>query len=145
MVCKDFNCGWLLFILLSNQTLSETFLNLICCVSIRNKSHLLLHGETECWQFWQVWIIIYVGLFIIPQWMTFLVGPGLLKQKVINIWQFLTAVVFPSPFLIYWAIKVCYKRKTHPTEERTKMYQQNLTEEILDKTCGAFDTSRLPQ
>ena len=138
--------GTLLLILFANQMISSTLLRLIECVSIGEKRHLSIYAETECWQLWQIAIIIYVVFFTIAQCFVFLFGPGLLNHKMIRTWQFMAALIIPTPFLSYWVyliIKYKYNRIS-PCKSDTAQDQSQLATCILDEVHGSFNTEKTP-
>ena len=65
----------ILLILYGNQKVTSSLFSLIYCVHIDEESYLFIHGETKCYQYWQLIVIIYISLTTVPQCIMFLLGP----------------------------------------------------------------------
>jgi len=59
-------------------------------------------GVSPYTQVWQYAVIAYVVTCIGPFCPVLLIGPGLLRDRLISLRQFFVATIIPLPFLFYW-------------------------------------------
>ena len=140
--------GTLLLVMYANQKITSTLFSLSYCIPLGEKKHLLLYGETECWQIWQIIILVYIILVIFPQCLVFLFGPGLLNSKYISTQHFLLAIFCPCPFLLHW-ITILMKNRTSKIKDHCKSAKANHTqppfaERVLEEIYTSFDSEKFP-
>ena len=102
----------MLALMFSYQKLSGTTFSLIKCVNISGTSVLFLNGNIDCYQSWQIIIMIYAALSIVPFFAHLCFGPFLLRRHVISHWEFFASCLVPLPFLISWPFRAYRKLKT---------------------------------
>ncbi len=125
---------FLLIILFSSQRLSSYALNFIKCEQFGSARYLFIDTTVQCYQLWQFLVIGYVGLFILPFWLTLFLGPGLLASGRITVRLFLFGLMFPGPFAIYciWLIHKVQRKPIHQTCHRLT------TTTVLNEVWSSF-------
>ena len=153
-VCKEIHItewsghvivGILLAVMYGNQRITSTCLNLISCVQIGQQRRLFIHGETECWQLWQVFIIGYVAMATIPQCFVFLLGPPLVLHNITSKRQFMAALLFPLPFTFYWVyLIVKNKNKIHEASTNHSIIERSeVDNKVLGQVSGSYDVQKI--
>ncbi len=61
---------FLLVVLFSSQLLSNYSLSFLTCEKFGSENYLFIDTTVKCYQLWQFLVFGYVGLFIIPFWLT---------------------------------------------------------------------------
>ncbi len=102
---------FLLVVLFSSQLMSSYSLNFISCERFGSEDYLIIDTTVKCYQIWQFFVFCYIGLFILPFWVTLFLGPGLLASGMISIRVFLLGLLFPAPFVVYSICLVWKERK----------------------------------
>ncbi len=113
---------FLLIILFSSQRLSTYALNFINCEWLGSGHYLYIDTTVKCYQTWQIFVLCYIGLFILPLWSAFFLGPGLLAAGKITVRTFLLGLLFPGPFVFY-CVWLIWKERYKPVP----VYCQDLT------------------
>ena len=98
-------------LLLGYERLAETSLKLMHCVSINSEKRLLFNAEVLCWQWWQYFLMAYIGVFVAPFVAVLYFGSSKLCKTSISSREFFGACIFPLPFLVYWLIKRLLKKR----------------------------------
>ncbi len=80
-------------------------MTLIYCVKYRDTKILHIDGTIDCYQPWQIGVMCFVFLWVVPLVFILIFGPGLLENKKISVSQFFLSCCLPVPFLIYWLIQ----------------------------------------
>ena len=97
-------CTFIKLLKLYYTPVTNSALTMIHCVSIRDKSHLYIYGDHECYSAWQTGIIIIIlpSLLVFP--ICFELAIRLLKNRLISPWQFVFATLCPfySIVLYVW-------------------------------------------
>lgn len=88
--------------LFTYQKLATTSFTLLNCVPVGNSSVLFVQGTIECYQTWQYVVAAYTATCIIPFCAALLIGPGLLKDRLIGLTELFLAFLLPLPFLVRW-------------------------------------------
>ena len=114
--------GYILAMLFTYQKLATTSFALLNCVPIGNQSVLFIDASITCYQPWQWGVMGYAGGCIVLFSFILLIGPGLVKDNMISLFQFFTGCFFPPPFLMYW---VCLRLSSR----KSKKAAQELTPE----------------
>ena len=140
---KRLMLGVLLLIMYAAQKITSTMLSLVQCISLGDKHHLFIHGETECWQIWQTAIMFYILFFIVPICFVFLLGPNLLKDGMISAWQFLVALFLPLLFLSYWIYLIFSKKENQFWQINNKKVSV-YNDVILKEVHSSFSSKSLP-
>lgn len=94
--------GFVLALLFTYQKLATTSFTLLNCVPVGNRSVLFVQGTIECYQTWQYVVAVYTATCIIPFCAALLIGPGLLKDRLIGLTELFLAFLLPLPFLVRW-------------------------------------------
>jgi len=98
-----------LALLFTYQKLATTSFTLLNCVPVGNRSVLFAQGTVECYQTWQYAVAVYTATCIIPFCAALLIGPGLLKDRLIGLTELFLAFLLPLPFLVRWCW-LCFRR-----------------------------------
>ena len=109
-------------------------LNLVNCVSLGSNEYLKIDTTVKCYQIWQWAVYAYIILFIVPFWMTLLLGPGVLRFGLISIESFILGILFPAPFLVY-ICTVLYKERKYKC---THLCHTITTDGILDEVWYSY-------
>ncbi len=125
---------FLLVVLFSSQLLSNYALNLITCERFGSEDYLFIDTTVKCYQLWQLFLFCYVGLFIIPFWLTLFLGPGLLASGKISVMPFLFGLLFPAPFVLY-GIRLVWKERK---KETSSSCQDLTTRVVLSEVWDSF-------
>jgi len=94
--------GFVLALLFTYQKLATTSFTLLNCVPVGERSVLFVQGTIECYQTWQYFVAVYTATCIIPFCAALLIGPGLLKDRLIGLTELFLAFLLPLPFLVRW-------------------------------------------
>ena len=82
---------------------TQLCLSLLDCVRVGDKQVLFIDGNVKCYQTFQLFLVAYVVLSILPFCLVPVLGSYLLKLDRISTSQFCIACIFPLPFCCYWA------------------------------------------
>ena len=118
------------------QNLSLTAFKLISCIGLADGIHLLIDGDIQCWQLWQVTMFLYICLFLIPMFLIFLLGPVFLKKNTVSIQTFLLGLICPLPVISFWSYKALGKKKIytkHSELSKVILRQTSCTTETIAK------------
>ena len=88
-------------LLLGYESLAETALKLMNCVSIGFGKWLFIDANVPCMQWWQYLLLAYMAIFLIPFIIVLYYGSYQLQRSS----TFIAACMTPLPFIIYWFIK----------------------------------------
>ena len=94
--------GFVLALLFTYQKLATTSFALLNCVTVGDRHVLFIQGTIDCYQTWQYGVMAYTGSYIVPFCLVILIGPGLLKDRLIRLSEFFVACILPPPFLVRW-------------------------------------------
>jgi len=97
-------------LLLGYETLADTSLKLMHCVSIGEDLRLFMEGNIQCWQWWQYLLIVFIVVFVIPLVLVLFWGSLMLSKDKVSAKEFLISCAFPLPFLFIWLFRYCKKR-----------------------------------
>ncbi len=125
---------FLLVVLFSSQLLSNYSLSFITCEKFGSEDYLFIDTTVECYQRWQFFVFCYIGLFIVPFWLTLFLGPGLLASGKISITVFIFGLLFPTPFVTYCIWLVWKERK----KELPASCQDLTTTVVLSEVWDSF-------
>ena len=120
-------------LLLGYESLAETALKLMNCVSIGFGKWLFIDANVPCMQWWQYLLLAYIAIFLIPFIIVLYYGSYQLQRSSTTWGEFITACMIPLPFLIYWFIKKLTKR---PRQESTR--GQVVNRDVLEILHGPF-------
>ena len=132
----------LLLIMYANQNIMSTLFSLVHCITISDKSHLFIHANTECWQVWQIVIILYMVFFQIPQCVVFLFGPSLIHLGIIKTWHFIASLFLPVQFVCYW-VYLIIKNRSKIASQNCKQHSY-ASQSILEELYFAFNSNQVP-
>ena len=100
---------------------------LVNCVQIRSSNVLFIYGNLECFQQWQIGIMAFLGIWVIPFPAALMLSYRLLIAKFISFKEFIICTIFPAVTMYY------YLARDDPvispsTEERQKILVADLRE-----------------
>ncbi len=125
---------FLLVVLFSSQLLSSYSLNFVTCERFGSEDYLFIDTTVKCYQLWQFLVFCYIGLCILPFWLTLFLGPGLLATGKISIRAFLFGLLFPAPFVLYCVRLIWKERK----KEISASCQDLTTTVVLSEVWDSF-------
>ncbi len=91
----------MLAFMFSFQKLAVTCFTLLSCVELQDGNFLFIHGNVECYQPWQIVILIYTVISVMPFGLYLCISPHFLKTGQVNTFTFFLGCAFPLPFLSY--------------------------------------------
>jgi len=143
--------GFVLALLFTYQQLATTSLTLLNCVTVSDRLVLFIQGTIDCYKTWQFAVAIYVITCIVPFCFVILLGPGLLKDRLITVAELFVAFLLPPPFLLRWIwLRARCSRSTvdGPSHESsTPPALPSLSPEslaVIQILQGPFKESRVP-
>ena len=80
-------------------------ISLVRCVSVADETRWFYNGNIICYQWWQYGSFVFIAFFVIPflfilAWTSFKI-----EHDAITVKQFLVAIVFPLPTLVFWLFR----------------------------------------
>ena len=124
--------------LLMYSSSTQLCLSLLYCVRVGDKHVLFIDGNVKCYQTFQLFLVAYVVLSILPFCLVPVLGSYLLKFDRISVSQFCIACIFPLPFCCYWAyllLKDSPLRYNTVEQDGDVTTQQSSTEGISSRTA----------
>ena len=122
----------------SYQTMADSTLKLLHCVSVGDKRVLFIDGSVTCFVFYQYFAMIYNTVCIFPFFLIFIFGPKLLRKKRITKSHFLLSCIFPLPYLSLWFIKFSAFKSKYNNESVADSLKKDETEELLKDLESPF-------
>ena len=103
----------MLALLFSYQKLASSVFSLVYCVPLAIDSVLFIDGSVKCLQGWQILILIYIVLCIVPFGFYIAIAPKYLSEQKISIGMFFLGCMFPAPLIpiimLKKAFNICKK------------------------------------
>ncbi len=100
MCCRSAN-AFMLSILFSFQKLAIAYFSLIHCSMIFKTNVLQVQATTECYTYWQILIIVYLAVCIIPFGVYLMLCTRFIKESQIPLGIFFLGCIFPLPIILY--------------------------------------------
>ena len=89
-------------VFLGYVTLAIVSISLVRCVSVAGETRWFYNGNVICYQWWQYVSFVFIGSFAFP----FIIVVAWTSRKIqhgtMTMTQFLLAIVFPVPALLFW-------------------------------------------
>ncbi len=79
----------------------------LTCTSIAGNNVWFHDGSVQCYNIWQIAMIIFCLLYIFPYPLLVYLGMKLLNKKKISQKSFFMAIIFPLPVVICWLVLSC--------------------------------------
>ena len=102
----SFSCrlasGFTLAMLFTYQKMATTTFALLNCVPVGNLTVLHMDGSRECFELWQFGAMLYAGICVGPFCLILMLGPPLLRHRIINVSHFCVGCLMPLPSIVYW-------------------------------------------
>ena len=106
--------GYLLTILFSYQKMvMETFI-LVQCVDIQDLTVLFIQANVECYTWWQICILIYICISVVPIFFVLAHLPFYVKDKKMSVRVFTLACLFPLPVVIGYHTRRIFNDRYNP-------------------------------
>ena len=121
-------------LLLGYERLAETSLKLMHCVAVGSESRLFVDANVKCWQWWQFVLLAYIVVFVVPFIAVLYFGSLKLQDASLTSSNFLTACIFPLPFLVYWLGMHIFKERSRDVSASGQV----VNKEILEVLQGPF-------
>ena len=83
---------------------------MVQCVDIKDKKVLFLQGDVECYTWWLIGTLAYIGITVFPIFIVLAHVPFCVKDKKISVRIFILACLFPLPVLILYKLVNLWKR-----------------------------------
>ena len=99
----------MLAILFSFQKLAASAFSLVSCVPFERTSVLFIDGNLECYTYWQIIIIIYISISILPFCLYITFATNYLKNGKLSLPTYFIGCFMPLPVLLI----LCLKNKCH--------------------------------
>ena len=137
----------MLALLFSYQKLASSVFSLVCCVPLADDSVLFIDGSVECLQGWQILILIYIVLCIVPFGFYTAIVPKYLSEQKISIGMFFLGCMFPVPLILIIMLKKAFNnlRKSNGSDKRnnadTEYIELSLVYRLLQ---GPYRNYHLP-
>ena len=74
---------------------------LVNCVQINNSNLLYIYADTECFQWWQTLVKVFLGVWIIPFPAALFVSYRMLMKRFISFEEFILCTMVPALTLLY--------------------------------------------
>ncbi len=103
MRCRSAN-AFMLAILFSFEKLAVGYFSLIQCITIFTTNVLYVQATTECYTYWQILIILYLAICIVPFGFYLMLCTSYLKEHKITLGIFFLGCLFPLPVILYFII-----------------------------------------
>ena len=100
----------MLALLFSYQKLASTLFRLVYCVPVLDSKVLLMDGNIECFQHWQIYVIIYLATCIIPFSIYVAFMPAHFADGTLSTEAFFVGCLFPTPVILYCVYRKLYIR-----------------------------------
>ena len=102
--------AFILTVLLSYQKLVMGAFTLVQCVDIRGLTVLYIQANVECYTQWQIGILIYICISVIPIFFVLAHVPFYVKDKVMTVKIFILTCLFPLPLMIGYHVTKKWNR-----------------------------------
>ena len=89
-------------VLFSYQKLVIGCFALVQCVDIRNQAVLFLQGDIHCYTWWQICILVYICISVVPIFFILGHAPFFVKDKEMSVRTFILACLFPFPVMMWY-------------------------------------------
>ena len=114
----------MLALLFSYQKLASSLFSLVYCVPLADDSVLFIDGSVKCLQYWQIVILIYIILCIVPFGVYIAIAPNYLNDQKISIGTFFVGCIFPTPLILI----IMLRRTLEILGKDSERDERNLTE-----------------
>ena len=91
----------MLAILFSYQKLSSSVFALVYCVPVEDETILFIEGSVKCLQGWQMTVLFYIYLCIVPFEFYIVAAPSFRKSHKITIGQYFLGCLMPIPVVVF--------------------------------------------
>ena len=107
--CRCSN-AFTLSILFTFQKLAVAYFSLVQCVPFLLSSVLQIQATTPCYTYWQIVVLVYLGVCIIPFSFYLIYCSKYLERAQISLVVFFAGCLFPLPVIVYCIILSCKQR-----------------------------------
>ncbi len=112
--------GFLVGILAFYQSITNTLFSLVSCIKIGETHVLHLDGSVECFQWWQILMVILIIVWVFPFIILLSIGPVFLLNQMITSSEIFLAFAFLFGFLMYWFTTRKPRIQEHKDRELTR-------------------------
>ena len=109
----------MLAVLFSYQKLAFSAFLLVYCVPVANENVLFIDGKVNCLQNWQVGVLFYIYLCIVPFGVYIAVTPSYLQARKLTIGQYFLGCFLPAPMVLITFFVRCVKKLRHIESKAT--------------------------
>ncbi len=112
----------------------------VACVTIAGTSVWFYDGSVQCFSHWQIAMIIFSMVYVIPFPVMLLMGMKLLEGRNISGFAFLLGTILPLPALVLWAGKK--ESSVNKVESiSSKKVSEQSQQEMFDRFRGGYKTT----
>ncbi len=118
-LCLSLASGFLVGILVFYQSIANMLFSFVSCVKLGETHVLYLDGTVECFEWWQILVVILIIFWVFPFIAILSVAQVLLANQMIPASEFFLSCLFPLGLLLWWFIRKLrnqwHKEKGSPT------------------------------
>ena len=108
--------------LFSYQRLAASAFGFVYCVSVAGHSVLFLDGSVKCLETWQILMVVYIFLCVVPFGLYIALVPALLIRNQISVMQFFVGCFLPLPMMLV----IMFQSMMRKRHESNMAAEQNL-------------------
>ena len=92
------------------------------CVDVQDLRVLLIRGNVKCYTWWQIGILVYISISIVPFFFALAHLPFCIKDKKMSVRTFMISCLFPLPLIIgYYLLRIWKKFSDRGRGETTEL------------------------
>ena len=132
--------AFLLTVLVSYKKLLIGTFTLVQCVEIKDSSVLFIKANIECYTWWQIAILIYICICVVPLIFVLSHLPFCMKVMNISVRTFILSCIFPLPIIIWYLVMQSRRRCKSRGSDKDK--GENM--DILSDNKNTAETDNIP-
>ena len=129
--------AFILTVLFSYQNVVMGACALVQCVTHRGQAMLFVQADVQCYTWWQIGIVIYVFICIVPMFFVIAHAPFSVREKRMSVLTFILSCLFPLPVMLVHCVVRHRRRKSVTIEngfETLEMVEIQSVENTEDST-----------
>ena len=141
-LCGKVATAIMLAVLFSYQKLAFSAFSLVHCVPVADKNVLFIDGNVNCLQNWQIAVLFYIYLCIIPFGIYIAVAPSFLERHKLAIGQYFLGFL-PVPMVLIVVFVRCVKKLRH-TENNSTVKKSGEISLVYRMLQGPYKNYHIP-
>ncbi len=125
--------GSTLALLVFYQSIASASLSSVYCIRVGNQKVLHFDGTIQCYQPWQIVVVVFIFSWVLPFVAVLATGPRLLAKQKITLLEFVLSCAFPVLLLICWIV-----RKIRNQWEKQRYIVSNWDAEAVESLQKSF-------